>query len=136
DPRDKTDGTVWDALHTAIRGRAAAVAASTPALVAPTPVAPLPSARRSASPPAAEHVLLTAGAMNGNAHMNGRSNGNGHLASGWPTEVIPAGVRTIRIDAPTMVIPAHEVRRPADGNDATTIVRPGQPATVENATSA
>lgn len=50
DPRDRTDGTLWDALHTALRGRAAHSAADTPSGTrAPDPGAlPAPPARPAA----------------------------------------------------------------------------------------
>lgn len=43
DPRDDTDGTLWDALHTALRGRPRPVAAPAPGPAAPRRATPLPA---------------------------------------------------------------------------------------------
>ncbi|MDQ0377643.1 Wzz/FepE/Etk N-terminal domain-containing protein [Amycolatopsis thermophila] len=56
DPRDRTDGTLWDGLHTALRGRAEFTAAATAKKDSPTKwFAPLPAT----APRAEQTVTLT-----------------------------------------------------------------------------
>ena len=111
DPRDKSDGTVWDALHTAVRGRVAA-GAKAPALVGPpvaaAPPVPWPAAGAPWYPMQQPQPGYTAA-----AGRPGFANGSGPRrpdGSAPPTEAIPVGTQVMRIDSPTIVIPIHRDR--------------------------
>ena len=69
DPRDKSDGTVWDALHTAVRGRVAA-GAKAPALVAPS-APPRPAAAAQYAPPQAQAPTVYPAAAGRPPYANG-----------------------------------------------------------------
>lgn len=93
DPRDRSDGTLWDGLHNALRGRASRRAASDPGAVAPSREEP----RAHRNPPAPTSAKLaplpaTTGAAPlfvperrfGRGGAGGESS-HGELAEGGPT---------------------------------------------------
>lgn len=99
DPRDKSDGTIWDAVYTAIRGRIAA-GDGTPLHAEPVvPVQAVPALAVGPAWPAP--VPVRAAAWTNGHGTNGRSGG------GVPAELVPAGTGVIQIDSPTMVIPVN-----------------------------
>ena len=124
DPRDKSDGTLWDALHTAVRGRVAAggrALAMTPPPAMPPMMAPVvPSIPMQAGPHRQTGPPRPSAPRPSPAELAARRNGNGARRQDDgtpPTEVIPVGAQAVQIDAPTMVIPINR--------DRTTGKRPG-----------
>lgn len=77
DPRDRSDGTLWDPLHTAVRGRVAARARRDADATEAAVESPTLQLRK---PPSAHIVLDGNGHTNGKGHANGDAHpvGNGH----------------------------------------------------------